>query len=187
MEKLLHYVWKHRMLPLGPLTTTGGQTVEVIDPGLHNRDSGPDFFNAKVRIGGTMWVGNVEIHLCSSDWQRHGHQTDAAYNNVILHVVETADAEVTTADGKQLPQLCLSVPDSVRQHYAELCRTEDYPRCWRIIPSVSALTVHSWMSALLADRLTERARRCLDWLQIRRWRLGAHPLHRPGPQLRLRS
>lgn len=165
MEKLLHYVWKHRMLPLGPLTTTGGQAVEVIDPGLQNRDAGPDFFNAKVRIGETMWVGNVEIHLRSSDWQRHGHQTDAAYNNVVLHVVETADAEVTTADGKQLPQLCLPVPDSVRQHYAELCRTEDYPRCWRIIPSVSALTVHSWMSALLADRLTERARRCLDWLQ----------------------
>lgn len=165
MEKLLHYVWKHRILPLGPLTTTDGQEVEIIDPGLHNHDAGPDFFNAKVRIGGTMWVGNVELHLHSSDWQRHGHHTDAAYNNVILHVVTTADAEVITADGKRLPQFCLEVPEYVSQHYEELCRTEDYPRCWRIIPSIGKLTVHSWMSALLADRLTERAARCLEWLK----------------------
>ncbi len=166
MEKLLHYVWKHRILPLGTLYTTDGQEVEIIDPGLHNYNAGPDFFNAKVRIGSTMWVGNVELHLRSSDWLRHGHQTDAAYNNVVLHVVTTADTEeVVTADGKRLPQLCLEIPDYVRQHYEELCRTEDYPRCWRIIPSISRLTVHSWMSALLADRLTERAARCLGWLK----------------------
>ena len=165
MEQLLHYVWKHRILPLGSLLTTEGQEVEVIDPGLHNHDAGPDFFNAKVRVGGTMWVGNVEIHLRSSDWLRHGHQKDPAYNNVILHVVEIVDADVVTADGKRLPQLALPIPENIRQHYAELCRTEDYPRCWRIIPSVSQLTIHSWMSALLADRLSERAERCLDWLK----------------------
>ena len=165
MEQLLHYVWKHRILPLGKLCTTSGQEVEVIDPGLHNHDAGPDFFNAKVRIGGQVWVGNVEIHLRSSDWQRHGHQLDPAYNNVILHVAEVVDAEVVTQDGKQLPQLCLPIPEDVNEHYAELCRTEDYPRCWRIIPSLSRLTVHSWMSALVADRLAERAQRCLDWLK----------------------
>ena len=165
MEQLLHYVWKHRILPLGKLCTTSGQEVEVIDPGLHNHDAGPDFFNAKVRIGGQVWVGNVEIHLRSSDWQRHGHQLDPAYNNVILHVAEVVDAEVVTQDGKQLPQLCLPIPEDVSEHYAELCRTEDYPRCWRIIPSLSRLTVHSWMSALLAERLEERAQRCLDWLK----------------------
>jgi len=165
MEQLLHYVWKHRILPLGTLCTTSGQEVEVIDPGLHNHDAGPDFFNAKVRIGGQVWVGNVEIHLRSSDWQRHGHQLDPAYNNVILHVAEVVDAEVVTQDGKQLPQLCLPIPEDVSEHYAELCRTEDYPRCWRIIPSLSRLTVHSWMSALLAERLAERAQRCLDWLK----------------------
>ena len=165
MEQLLHYVWKHRILPLGKLCTTSGQEVEVIDPGLHNHDAGPDFFNAKVRIGGQVWVGNVEIHLRSSDWQRHGHQLDPAYNNVILHVAEVVDAEVITQDGKQLPQLCLPIPEDVSEHYAELCRTEDYPRCWRIIPSLSRLTVHSWMSALLAERLAERAQRCLDWLK----------------------
>ncbi len=164
MEKLLHYVWKHRIFPIQPLSTTDGQPVEVLDPGLANFHAGPDFFNAKVRIGGTMWVGNVEIHLRSSDWQRHGHQTDAAYNNVVLHVVEVADAEVVTADGKCPPQLVLPIPDSVRENYAQLCATEDYPRCWPIVPSLSKLTVHSWMSALLAERLQTRAQRCLDRL-----------------------
>lgn len=165
MEELLHYVWQHRLLPLSPLQTVDGQNVEVIDPGLHNHNAGPDFFNAKVRIGGTMWVGNVEIHLRASDWVRHGHQVDAAYNNVILHVVEENDAVVTTADGKHPPQLVVPIPEQVRQHYAELCTTEDYPRCWRIIPQLSRLMVHSWMSALLCERLQQRADRCMGWLK----------------------
>ena len=80
MEALLHYVWKHRIFPLTPLRTTRGEAVEVIDPGLQNRNAGPDFFNAKVRINGTLWVGNVEVHLRSSDWQRHGHTGDARFS-----------------------------------------------------------------------------------------------------------
>ena len=92
MEALLHYVWKHRMLPLGDLLTTDGQLVEVIDPGLHNRNAGPDFFNAKMKIGGTLWVGNVEIHDRASDWYRHKHERDAAYNNVVLHLVRASVA-----------------------------------------------------------------------------------------------
>ena len=164
MEKLLHYVWKQRLLPVEPLQTTEGLAVEVIDPGLHNHDAGPDFFNAKVRIDGTLWVGNVELHLRSSDWFRHHHDTDAAYNSVVLHVVTEADDDVTTADGKQLPQLVLSIPEEVKANYAQLCRTEDYPRCWRIIPAVSKLTIHSWMSALLFERLSERAGKCIERL-----------------------
>ena len=168
MEKLLHYVWKQRLLPLGSMTTTKGLPVEVLDPGLHNHDAGPDFFNAKVRVGGTLWVGNVEIHLRSSDWSRHKHDQDAAYNSVVLHVVGEADGEVMTADGRQLPQLLLSVPETVRLHYTELCRTEDYPRCWRIIPKLPALLVHSWMSALLFERLNERSAKCLTQLDLMR-------------------
>ena len=87
MEKLLHYVWQHKLFPLAPLTTSCGWSVEVIDPGLHNPHAGPDFFNAKVKIDGTLWVGNVEVHERASDWFRHHHDTDAAYANVILHVV----------------------------------------------------------------------------------------------------
>ena len=164
MEALLHYVWKHRLFPLTPMQTTTGEAVEVIDPGLHNRNAGPDFFNAKVRIGGTLWVGNVEMHLLSSDWYRHGHDHDAAYDSVVLHVTETVDTDVVTADGKRLPQLQLEIPASVRENYGRLCRTEDYPRCWPVIPQLSKLTVHAWMSALLAERLQTRAERCLERL-----------------------
>ena len=78
-ESLLHYVWKHRLLPASGLTTTDGQQVEIIDPGLYNRrNSGPDFFNAKVKIDGMLWVGNIEIHKKASDWFAHGHQLDPA-------------------------------------------------------------------------------------------------------------
>lgn len=164
MEKLLHYVWKHRLFPLEAMYTTDGQPLEVIDPGLANPHAGPDFFNAKVRIGDTLWVGNVELHLRSSDWQRHGHHTDAAYDSVVLHVAEVVDADVVTSNGLHLPQLQLSIPDHLRQSYEELLRTDDYPRCWRVLPRVPSLTVHSWMSALLCERVQERSDRCLQRL-----------------------
>lgn len=157
MEKLLHYVWKHKILPLRTLTTSDGQEVEVIDPGLHNHNQGPDFFNAKLRLGGTLWAGNVEVHLRSSDWYRHSHDSDPAYNSVILHVVGEIDGEVRNSEGKTLPQLQLDIPQSIRQSYEELCRTEDYPRCHRIIPSVPTMKVHQWMDALLVERLKERS------------------------------
>ena len=157
MERLLHYVWKHKILPLKPLITSDGQTVEVIDPGLYNHNQGPDFFNAKIRLAGTVWAGNVEVHLRSSDWYRHSHESDPAYNSVILHVVGEIDGEVRTQEGKALHQVQLDIPESIVQSYEELCRTEDYPRCHRIISSISSIKVHQWMDALLVERLKERS------------------------------
>ena len=156
MEELLHYTWKHRLLPLQPLETTDGRPVEVIDPGLHNRNAGPDFFNAKVRIGDTLWVGNVEIHQKASDWYQHGHDSDHRYDNVVLHVCETVDRDVMTADGKYLPQLQLTIPQTISEHYEELQQTDQYPPCYRIIPDLSRLTVHSWMAALQTERLERK-------------------------------
>ena len=157
MEKLLHYMWKYRLLPTQPLATTDGQPVEVIDPGTLNRHAGPDFFNAKIKMGGTTWVGCVELHRKASDWYAHGHQEDTHYNNVVLHVVERADRPAVTQDGKTLPQLELEVPAHLRGNYEELCRTTDYPRCHRVIPHIDPFTVHSWMNALLYERLEQRA------------------------------
>ena len=156
MEELLHYVWKHKLLPSQPLMTTDGRLVEVIDTGLHNRNAGPDFFNAKVKIEGTLWVGNVEIHQRSSDWYIHHHDHDEAYNNVILHVVGTANMEVTTADGKRLPQLQIDIPAEVENHYDELQAADHYPPCYHIIPEMSRLTLHAWMSALQTERLEQK-------------------------------
>lgn len=104
MEALLQYAWKHKMFPLKPLVTTDGLAVEVIDTGLQNTDAGPDFFNAKVKLGGTVWVGNVEIHDKSSLWTAHGHDRDAAYDNVVLHVVGEADADAVTSPAAVCPR-----------------------------------------------------------------------------------
>ena len=156
MEQLLHYCWKHKLWPIEGLQTTDGQEVEVIDPGLHNRNSGPDFFNAKVKIGGTLWVGNVEIHDKSSDWYQHGHQQDEHYNNVVLHVVGVADREVQMQSGHFVPQMVLTVPSSVHDNYEELLRTDTYPLCYRIIPDLTSLTIHSWMAALQTERLEQK-------------------------------
>ena len=156
MEQLLHYVWKHKLFPLQQLTTTDGRAVEVIDTGLHNRNSGPDFFNAKVKIDGTLWVGNVEIHSRASDWYLHKHETDAHYDNVILHVVETSDTMATTLKGETLPQMVLPVPAFVRENYQLLLSTADYPPCYKVVPTLSRLMIHSWMSALQTERLEQR-------------------------------
>ena len=156
MEQLLHYVWKHKMLPVRPLETTDGRRVELIDPGLHNRNAGPDFFNAKVRINGTLWVGNVEIHERSSDWYQHGHDHDPRYDNVVLHVVEQADRDVQNSNGDYLPQLVLPVPQAVTDNYRELLATDQYPPCYKIIPSLTPLMVHSWMAALQTERLEQK-------------------------------
>ena len=165
MEYLLHYVWQHRLYGLAPLATTDGQAVDVIDPGVHNLvNSGPDFFNAKVKINGMLWAGNVEVHERSSDWFRHHHDTDAAYNNVVLHIVSAADAEVRTADGKQLPQMVLSVPDYLQHNYQALIDEETYPPCYRIIPHVPPLTVHNWLSRLTVERLESKTDRVQQYL-----------------------
>lgn len=156
MEQLLHYVWKHKMFPITELRTTDGLTVEVIDPGLHNSNAGPDFFNAKVKIDGTLWVGNVEIHDKSSDWFLHGHDKDPHYDNVILHVAGVIDTEVRTSRGDCPPQMRLDVPQAVADHYHELLTTDSYPPCYKIIPDLSRLTVHSWMSALQTERLEQK-------------------------------
>ena len=156
MEQLLHYTWKHKLYPLKELTTNDGQRVEIVDPGLHNRNAGPDFFNAKIRIGSTMWVGNVEIHDKSSDWYQHGHDKDSRYDNVVLHVAAELDTEVMKSNGEYVPQLQLSVPDDVLTHYDELQKTDEYPPCYKVIPYLSALIIHSWMAALQTERLEQK-------------------------------
>lgn len=165
MERLLHYVWKHRLLPTNPLETTDGRKVEILDPGMHNSNQGPDFFNAKILVDGVMWAGNVEIHLCSTDWYRHGHHTDPVYDNTILHVVEKADCQVTTSSGRSVPQVCLPIPSRLLEDYHTLLQTDEFPRCFRILPGLTPMRVHSWMDRLLADRMQERSGQVLRRLK----------------------
>lgn len=170
MEKLLQYCWKHRILPAGELRTTDGQPVEVIDTGLLNTDAGPDFFNARIRIGDRLLAGNVEIHVRRRDWYAHGHDRDAAYDNVILHVVdakcngvtqqdaaaEPRDEAVRTLSGNALPELQITVPEEIIQNYHELLSVDSYPPCYKIVPKVTPLCMHSWMAALQTERLKQK-------------------------------
>lgn len=166
MEKLLHYVWMHRLLPGKTLLTTDGQEVEILDPGTHNGNRGPDFSNARIRLGGMTWAGNVEIHTLASDWVRHGHHTDPVYNTTILHVVERADTDrITMQNGEQVPQVVVEIPQTVRDNYRELLVTTDYPRCHRFVPEIPRIKVHAWLDALLAERMETRSGRILDILK----------------------
>lgn len=148
MEQLLHYTWKHKLFPLKPLLTASGENIEIIDTGLPNLNAGPDFFNAKVKIGDVVWVGNVEIHLHSSDWKRHGHHTDKNYDSVILHVASHIDAEISRSDGTLIPQMELHYPPYLLDNYRQLVETERYPACHSLIPELPKLLLHSWLSRL---------------------------------------
>lgn len=157
MESLVRYCWKHRLLPLAELKTTEGLPLEVIHPGQENRSDGPDFFNAKVKIAGTLWVGNVEIHGRASDWLLHGHDSNVRYDSVVLHVVDTVDEVVVRTDGTPIPQLELKVPQYVKDNYTRLNEADHYPPCHRIIPELNRLTLHSFLSSLLCERFEMRA------------------------------
>jgi hypothetical protein len=159
-------VWKHKIFPLNELTTTTGQRLEIIDTGLSNRDAGPDFFNAKIKLDGVLWVGNIEIHTHSSDWFKHGHHQNPVYDNVILHVATHIDAEVHRNNGETIPQLQLACPEYIRENFKELSNTDKYPPCYRIVPSLSKLTIHSWMSALQMERFEQKNAHLIERLRF---------------------
>ncbi|MDR3118652.1 MAG: DUF2851 family protein [Mediterranea sp.] len=166
MERLLHYAWKYKIYPLAGLKTTTNLPVEVIDPGLINRDAGPDFFNAKVKIDGVLWAGNVEIHDRSSDWKRHGHHNDKSYDSVILHLAGCIDEEVYRTDGVPISQVQFSCPESVRTRYEELKMADMRPRCYSVIPSLSALKIRSWLTALQIERLEQKTNLIMGRLKL---------------------
>ena len=94
MERLYQYLWKHKMFGK-EFYLSNGERLEILYPGVLNTDAGPDFSNARIKMGDTEWRGNIEIHCSASDWMRHGHDRDRAYDSVILHVVAKSDREIT--------------------------------------------------------------------------------------------
>lgn len=165
MEQLLQYVWQHRLWRSEDMTTNDGRRVRVLDPGLLNRDAGPDFFNAKVEIDGRVWVGNVEIHVRASDWRRHGHDSDPAYDSVILHVVEKDDAPVYRTGGERIPQVVLECSPRFGERLERLVNGRDKLPCASQLPQVPSLVVTEWIQALAFERLhgkVDRLRELLD-------------------------
>lgn len=158
-EAFLQYVWQHQLLEEG-LATADGQPLSVERAGIHNLDAGPDFLNASLRIGELRWVGNVEVHIKSSDWNRHHHTADHAYDNVVLHVVYEDDAEVSTADGNKIPTLELRrfLPDYLWNNYEELINPPeplDIP-CAPYLDGVSSFERGHLMDRLAIERLQHK-------------------------------
>lgn len=157
-EELLHYIWRFRLYPAGSLETTDGLKVEVIDPGMHNLHAGPDFFNAKIRIGNKVWAGDVEIHRVSDEWERHGHHTDKAYNSVILHLAERVNREVFNERGQQIPQCELPVPGEVSRSADYLVHSNSPLPCKDYLPSLPPSFVISFLDKLAIERLERKTR-----------------------------
>lgn len=170
-EDFLHYVWKFRLFDRTDLKTTDGESIEIYATGMHNQHAGPDFSNARLKIGNTLWAGNVEIHLCASDWYKHNHTTDASYNNVILHVVYQNDVQVSTAEGRPVPTLELKerISGDLYGRYHQLIFGER-----RIIPceggisTVDELTMRNWLTRVLIERFEKRSQIVLKALELNR-------------------
>lgn len=144
------------------LRAADGEEVEVLDPGRLNTDAGPDFFNSKIRVGGTEWAGNVEIHVKASDWQRHGHDADPAYDNIILHVVAVSDKRIKRRDGSLIPQVEVVMPEDFFRTYSSLSSSPSEIRCLQDLNSLSPLTVTDWFESLAVERMQAKAKKVED-------------------------
>lgn len=155
-EYILHYIWQYKLFPQSGLVTTDGERVEVIDVGHYNTDAGPDFFNAKLKIGETVWAGNVEFHQRSSDWEKHNHTENKAYDNVILHITEVVDADIFRINGEKIPQMEFKVPVEIQKKYDKLLRNKKWIPCEDKIEKVDRFKINVWKNSLLTERLQQR-------------------------------
>jgi len=161
-EEVLHYTWKHKLLPLKDLKTIDGKKVEILNPGIINHDSGPDFIGAKVIIDGLLWAGNVEIHLRTSDWYRHKHDNNPAYDSIILHVATMVDTKICYPSGEYIPQIEIEVPNYILVNYDKLINADIYPPCKDILYIIPKIKIHNWLSALQVERLEMRTQQIME-------------------------
>lgn len=159
-EDFLHYIWKHKKIQFNNLKTTFGESIIVTLVGQHNFNSGPDFFNAKIKIGNQLWAGNVEIHIKSSDWFLHNHEQDKAYDNVILHVVWEDDTEVFRKDNTPIPTLQLKdvVDAPMLNNYEKLFSKENkWINCEHDFASTDDFILDNWLERLYFERLERKS------------------------------
>ena len=152
-EEFLYYIWENRLTDKN-LKTNEGESVEVVATGYRNTDSGPDFLEARIQIGDKLWAGHVEIHVKSSDWNRHGHQSDKAYKNVILHVVYENDTQVN-----DIPTLELKghFDESLFAQYQKLISSKNWIPCEKSICQVPVFTRLSWLDRMTVERLESKS------------------------------
>ncbi len=163
-EEYLHFAWKSGLFlkenPGGAI-----QIIEITNPGQHNLSSGPDFFNARVKIDDTVWAGNVEIHVKASDWYRHEHDKDPAYDSVILHVVLENDCDVYRINGEKIPVLKLIPLNENLKQYFNLILDRSEIHCRRDLPSFNRLLLKDWITKMMIARLQEKTNRVFKILE----------------------
>ncbi|MBU2939636.1 DUF2851 family protein [Lacinutrix sp. C3R15] len=167
-EDFLHYIWKYKKFALSNLKTTAQEPVFVLQVGMHNHNTGPDFFNAQIKITDQLWAGNVEIHIKSSDWFLHGHEQDANYDNVILHVVWEHDTEIHRKDNTVIATLVLKdiVDKTALQNYQKLFRKKQkWINCENDFATVDDFVVNNWLERLYFERLERKSADIAQLLQ----------------------
>jgi hypothetical protein len=158
-ESFIHYVWQYQYFNKTNLLTTAGEAIHIFSPGTRNSHAGPDFLNAKVKLGDIQWVGSVEIHIDASGWNEHKHQFDAAYDNVILHVVWEENARIVNSAGQVIPTLELKnrVDLDMITRYKMLMSSVDEIACAAKLPGLRRITLFSALDRMLSIRLENKA------------------------------
>lgn len=180
-ERLFQYLWKNSLFRPEELKTTSGELVVVIHPGELNPNAGPDFLDGRIKIGNTVWAGNIELHLNASDWKRHAHDSDPAYQNIILHVVLHNDEQGNSGN---FPTLVLKdrFREEVLNRYRRLMAKEEKIACHQHIGNFPEIKWQSWLSRLLAERWEEKLgewetlwqQSGKDWRQLLYYRMAAN-------------
>lgn len=157
-ESFIQFIWRYRRIEQHQLWSTQREAIQIIDFGQYNTNAGPDFLQAKIKIGDTLWAGQVEMHVKASDWYQHQHDRDPAYQNVILHVVWEADMEIKRANGQLIPCLELKpiTTPELYQRYLKLARHPGRIPCQDSIREVPDIKVKLWLDRLLVERLDQK-------------------------------
>jgi len=155
-EEFLHFLWNNRLCSQSGVTTSGGEAFEIIHPGIPNNNAGPDFFNAKIKTGGTLWAGNVEIHIREKDWITHGHDTDPAYNNVILHVVQEKGGTTINSKGENIPVWEMEYDDKLLYNYNSLLGKSAFVACEGHFSKISHFEMEQWLERLLVEKIESK-------------------------------
>ena len=158
-EKLLQYIWQFQYYNNTELSTINGDPLQIIHQGNFNHNQGADFSDAKIKIGNTIWAGNIELHIKSSDWNLHNHTEDKNYSNIILHVVWHHDKEIKDIAGNVLPALELQnrVSKLLLKKYEELMKASSFIACENNIHVINDFTLLAWKQRLLAERLEAKS------------------------------
>ncbi len=159
-EEFLHFLWQYKLMDVNRLKSTINEDIQIVKSGTYNKNSGPDFLNAHLKINNQLWIGNVEIHVNSSDWYLHKHEEDENYDAVILHVVWQHDVDVYMKNNIPLPTLILKdyVANNLLNNYQKLFSKEQrFIPCQNQLKEVDSFLFNNWLERLYFERLKNKS------------------------------